>query len=703
MRVVQCFSCKDFGHSARDCPKKFCNYCKKQGHIISVCPIRPERKQGTAYHASTGASSSTALLVVYSVVPIPAPTALANPNTLTPEMVQQMIISVFSTLDSQDQVSGKMIAKGPKVGQLFPLHVSPSTIIPSFHLLSFACNVVGSRHKMWHRRLGHLNSDGIAPIVSHAHYKYFVTFIDDFSRFTWVYFLRAKVEVFSVFKRFLALIETQFSTSIKVLRSDSGGEYMSNEFHDFLQSKGIISQHSFPSTPQQNGVVERKNRHLLDVNVIFLENQYFFPYHVEPPFASVSLLPSFFESPTIVEGFKPVFGYERRSRHESNSTSSMPPSNLDPTLDPAPASTTLHQSTRLSRPPDWYGFFSPVSLVATLSTIYIPSCYKQAMEHECWQNAMQAELQALEENHTWDIVPCPPIDKPIGSKWVFSVKLRSNGSLDQHKACLVALGNKQEYGVDYEETFTPVAKMTMVRTILVITASQSWKLHQMDVKNGFLHGDLQEEIYMKLPFGMTNSSPHDVCKLKRSLYGLKQAPRAWFEKFRSTILSFSFTQIQYDYSLFFHTSAIVLLLVYVDDIIITGTNCSLITKLQQLLHATFHMKDLGQLTYFLGLEVHHRASGIFVNQHKYIQDLITLAGLEDTSSVDTPMEVNVKCRKDEGDLLDDPTLYRLLVGSLIYLTTTRPDISYAVHLVNQFMTSPRHLHLSAVHRIICYL
>ncbi|XP_019080418.1 retrovirus-related Pol polyprotein from transposon RE1 [Vitis vinifera] len=227
----------------------------------------------------------------------------------------------------------------------------------------------------------------------------------------------------------------------------------------------------------------------------------------------------------------------------------------------------------------------------------------------------------------------------------------------------------------------------------------------MDVKNVFLHGDLQEEIYMKLPTGMTNFSPHDVYKFKRSLYGLKQAPQAWFEKFHSTILSFSFTQSQYDSSLFFHTfvSGIVLLLVYVDNIIITSTDCGLITKLQRLLHTTFHMKDLGQLTYFLGLEVHHRASGIFVNQHKYIQDLITLVGLEDTSSVDTLMEVNVKYRKDEGDLLDDPTLYQRLVGSLIYLTTTRLDISYVVHQFSQFMSSPRHLHLAAFRRIIRYL
>nr|KYP49861.1 Retrovirus-related Pol polyprotein from transposon TNT 1-94 [Cajanus cajan] len=227
----------------------------------------------------------------------------------------------------------------------------------------------------------------------------------------------------------------------------------------------------------------------------------------------------------------------------------------------------------------------------------------------------------------------------------------------------------------------------------------------MDVKNAFLHSDLKEEIYMKLPSSMTTSSPNDVCKLRRSLYRLKQALRAWFEKFHTTLLNFSFTQSQYDYSLFFHKSltGIVLILVYVDDLIITGTDTRLITKLQVMLHATFCMKDLGQLTYFLGLEVHHRSNGIYLNQHKYIQDLITLVGLEGTTSVDIPMEVNVKYRKDEGDLLADPTIYRGLVGSLIYLMTNRLDISYVVHQVSQFMSSPQHLHFAAIRRIIRYL
>ena len=285
------------------------------------------------------------------------------------------------------------------------------------------------------------------------------------------------------------------------------------------------------------------------------------------------------------------------------------------------------------------------------------------------------------------------------------MKLKSDGSLDRYKARLVALGNKQEYGFDYEETFAPVAKMTTVRTLLAIAASQAWPLYQMDVTNAFLHGDLKEEIYMKLPPGMSTTASDEVCKLRRSLYGLKQAPRAWFEKFRNTLLTFSFTQSQYDSSLFFYktTTGMVFLLVYVDDIILTGNDIGLITKLQHMLHSTFQMKDLGHLTYFLGLEVHSRDHGLFLNQHKYIQDLIELAGLKDATAVDTPMEVNVKYRKDEGDLLPDPFLYRQLVGSLIYLTITRPDISYAVHIVSKFMQAPRHLHLAAVRRLIRYL
>ena len=239
--------------------------------------------------------------------------------------------------------------------------------------------------------------------------------------------------------------------------------------------------------------------------------------------------------------------------------------------------------------------------------------------------------------------------------------------------------------------------------VISIVASQDWPLHQMDVKNAFLHGDLKEEIYMVLPPGLSSSSSLDVCKLKRSLYGLKQSPRAWFDKFISTLLQFSFKQSQYDSSLFLckTSTGIVILLIYVDDIVITGTDSVLIARLQHL-QASFHMKDLGPLTswvwkFILILLV------FFLHQHKYTQDLLSLAGLQDTFSVDTPLEVNTKYRREEGNLISNPTIFRQLVGSLNYLAITRPDISFAVQQVSQFMQNPRHLHLVVVHRIIRYL
>jgi hypothetical protein len=436
-------------------------------------------------------------------------------------------------------------------------------------------------------------------------------------------------------------------------------------------------------------------------NVTFFDNQFMF-HSISPDINDIAILPNFPIMPQSIERYKPGFSYVRKRIQQVPTA----PPDIEPPPDPEPVEP--RRSGRTSRAPDR---FSPdrydskhTSLTASISSISIPTCYSQAVKDVRWIKAMNEELQALQENFTWDIVSCPPDIKPIGCKWVYSVKLNSDGSLNRYKARLVALGNKQEYGIDYDETFAPVAKMTTVRTILSIAASNGWSLHQMDVKNAFLHGDLTEDIYMTPPQGLFSSSK-GVCKLKRSLYGLKQAPRAWYEKFRSTLLGFSFSQSQYDSSLFIHSTStgIVMLLLYVDDMVITGSDNASIQRLKEQLHVSFHMKDLGNLHYFLGLEVHSTSKGIFLHQHKYATDLISMAGLQSANPVDTPLEVNVKYHRDDGDLLPDPLLYRQLVGSLNYLTITRPDISFAVQQVSQFMHSPRHLHLAAVRRIIRYL
>ncbi|KAM7529809.1 hypothetical protein LguiB_033219 [Lonicera macranthoides] len=317
---------------------------------------------------------------------------------------------------------------------------------------------------------------------------------------------------------------------------------------------------------------------------------------------------------------------------------------------------------------------------------------------------MDNELAALQQTNTWDLTTLPAGQSVVGCKWIYKIKTKADGSVDRYKARLVAKGFTQEYGIDYEETFAPVARMTTVRTLISVASVRQWTIHQMDVKNAFLHGDLSEVVYMQPPPGLPHS-PGQVCKLRRAIYGLKQAPRAWFEKFSTAILNHGFTQSAHDSAMFTYSSSqgIVILLIYVDDMIITGDDLNGIRHLKAYLGSCFEMKDLGNLRYFLGIEVDHSSTGYFISQVKYASDIINRAGLTDNKIADTPLEMNAKFSPSDGNPLANPTLYRQLVGSLNYLTITRPDISHAVHIVSQFMSTPRSVHFAAVLRIIRYV
>ena len=218
---------------------------------------------------------------------------------------------------------------------------------------------------------------------------------------------------------------------------------------------------------------------------------------------------------------------------------------------------------------------------------------------------MQSELAALEANHTWTLMALPAHKKAIGCKWVYKIKRHSNGTIERCKARLVAKGYTQMEGIDYHETFSPVAKLTTVRVLLSLAVAKGWCLQQLDVNNAFLHGDLHEEVYMQLPPGSHGKGGNMVCRLNKSLYGLKQASRCWFAKFSKALLDAGFCQSKADYSLFYRHKgkSSIFLLVYVDDIIITGTDTATISIIKNLLHQRFHLKDLGDLKYFLGIEV----------------------------------------------------------------------------------------------------
>jgi len=216
-----------------------------------------------------------------------------------------------------------------------------------------------------------------------------------------------------------------------------------------------------------------------------------------------------------------------------------------------------------------------------LSQYSEPKSYEEADKQSEWVQAMNKEIEALSNNNTWDLVDLPIGKKAISSKWVYKVKLKSDGTLERFKARLVIRGFTQQYGIDYQEVFSPVVKMTTIRSIFALAASKNWPLSQLDVNNAFLHGDLDEEVYMEVPKGIPNPS-NKVCKLRKSLYGLKQASRQWFSKLSQTLISLGYQQSKYDYSLFINKSStdITLVAVYVDDIMITGSNTSEISHLK---------------------------------------------------------------------------------------------------------------------------
>ena len=331
-----------------------------------------------------------------------------------------------------------------------------------------------------------------------------------------------------------------------------------------------------------------------------------------------------------------------------------------------------------------------------------PKTLRSALADPHWRAAMQAEFDALQANSTWTLVPRPPGVNVVTGKWVYRHKFLADGSLDRYKARWVLRGFTQRPGIDYEETFSPVVKPATVRVVLTLALSRSWPIHQLDVKNAFLHGTLTETVYCQQPSGFVDSSrPEYVCRLNKSLYGLKQAPRAWNSRFAGHVTSLGFVQAKSDSSLFTYRRGAdtAFLLLYVDDIVLTASSPEFLHRIIAAFQREFSMTDMGALHHFLGISVDRRADGLFLSQKQYTLDILDRSGMRDCKPCSTPVDTHAKLSAD-GVSVADPTHYRSIAGALQYLTFTRPDVAYAVQQICLYMHDPREPHLAAMKRIL---
>ena len=675
----------------------------------------------------------------------------------------------------------------------------------------------------------HCDLWGPSPVSSSQGFRFYAVFIDDCTRFSWLYPLHNKAEFYGVFTEYVKLVENQFESTIKEFQSDGGGEFVNHRMKKFLSDKGILHRISCPYTPEQNGLAERKHRHCVELGLSMMF-QCHLPLHLWVEAFStanhiINLLPSVvlenispFEKlykskpdyevlrvvgsacfpclrPIQAHKFEPkslqcVFmGYSNQykgyrclypptgkiyiSRHvifdeevfpfkdnykhlvPKYETSLLRAWQLATTSVEVPSET--EQITRfLTAPPtnqvqmeapeapiipsdnEEEALHPPIqvaveppeenaqmgnqhkmqtrskavvhkpnmryALVASKKPTGLPKNIAEAMKHPGWNRAVSTEMENIHMLQTWSLVPPTADMNIITIRWVYTEKLNPDGTVKRLRARLVGKGFEQEEGHDYLETFSPVVRTATIRLMLQIAVSRSWPIRQLDVTSAFLHGDLQEPVYMYQPEGFVDPDrPQYVCKLTKALYGLKQAPRAWFDTFSSYIIDYGFKCSKSDPSMFTYHKCdkSMVLLLYVDDMLLTDSDERLLQQLIDSLSVRFSMKDMGVPEYFLGIEMVTHQKGIFLHQKAYTEDILRQAQMFDCSPMPTPLPQRVE--NLDPSSFPEPTYFRSLASKLQYLTITRPDIQFAANFICQRMHSPTVSDFGLLKRIMRYL
>jgi len=344
-------------------------------------------------------------------------------------------------------------------------------------------------------------------------------------------------------------------------------------------------------------------------------------------------------------------------------------------------------------------------MIGLLSVIE-PTIVDEALSDDGWILAMQEELNQFQRNDVWVLVPKPHNKNIIGTKWVFRNKMNEQSEVVRNKARLVAQGYSQQEGIDYTETFALVARLEAIRLLLSYTVNHGIILYQMDVKSAFLNGVISEEVFVKKPPGFEDLKyPDHGFKQKKSLYGLKQAPRAWYDRLSNFLIKNDFKRGQVDTTLFRRTleKDILVVQIYVDDIIFGSTNASLCKEFSKLMQDEFEMSMMGELKIFLGIQINQSKDGVYVHQTKYTKEILKKFKLEDCKVMNTPIHPTCTLSIEDTGSKVDQKLYRSMIGSLLYLIASRPDILFSVYLSARFQSDPRESHLTAIKRNFRYL
>ncbi|KAD6795333.1 hypothetical protein E3N88_06229 [Mikania micrantha] len=657
---AKCFHCEEMGHWKRNCPKYLAelNKTKSSGAstsgIFGLKNVRELKDGEMELHVGNGAHVAVKAIGEYEIL-LPSGFYLKLDNAKPHNGIYEINVSNSCTSSSMYTMNTKRLKSDFSQSYLWHCrlgHISKKRmeklqtdgiVEPTGSETFDTCEsclsgkmtkapFLGVGEKAT-ELLGFIHTDVCGPFktMTRTGKRYFITFIDDFSRYGYVYLISHKHEAFEVFKTFQKEVENQLGKTIKAIRSDRGGKYLSYEFEEHLRQCGIVSQLTPPGTPQLNGVSERRNRTLLDMVRSMMSRtnlpHSFWGYALETAAKLVNIAPtkkvnkipyeiwhgskpktSYLkvwgcdayvkrETPNKLEprGEKVVFvGYPKETmgyyfyQPDKNKVviirkgtflekEFLARSQADNIVDMEVIPEHNLRSSRDRRDPDRYGFFIQGNDVPFLDGTE-PTNYKTAisdLESDKWLDAMGAEMQSMHDNQVWDLVDLPPNCKTVGSKWVFMKKTDMDGNVHTFKARLVAKSFTQTQGIDYEETFSPVAMLKSIRILIAISAYYDYEIWQMDVKTAFLNGHLIEDVYMAQPEGFVDpKNPNKVCKLKKSIYGLKQAYRSWNLRFDEKIKEFGFLKNEDEPCVYMKASGsiVMFLILYVDDILLIGND-----------------------------------------------------------------------------------------------------------------------------------